>query len=138
MNNKDKQYAGRDSVEIMSISRDVGDAHIEDECIKILKSAKVKVGNKFPSTLGIQAARRKRNKGKVIVKFVNRKFASAAISNRSNLKGIDDFTNIYINSSLCPEFSFLDFAVRKAKKNKEIYSFRIKNGITLFQKDPSS
>ena len=85
---KDKQYARRDSVEIMGISRDVDDARIEDECIKIFKASKVKVGNKFPSTLDIQAAHCKRNKGKVILKFVNRKFGSAAISNRSNIKDI--------------------------------------------------
>ena len=103
------------------------------ECIKILKAAKVKVGNKFPGTLDIQGAHRKRNKGKVIVKFVNRKFADVAIANRSNLKDLADCKDIYINSSLCPEFSFIDFAVRKAKKNEEIFFYKMKNGVSLFQ-----
>ena len=40
------------------------------------------------------------------------------------------------NKKSCSLVSFI--TVRKAKKNKEIHFFWIKNGITFFQKDPSS
>ena len=67
--NKDKQYIRRETIEFSGISQDVGDDAIEDECLKILKAAKVKVGNRFPSTLDIHAAHRKGRKGIVILKF---------------------------------------------------------------------
>ena len=56
----------------------------------------------IPINLGYTSC--KRNRGKVILKFVNRKFASTAISNRSNLKDIDDFANIHINSVYVQNF----------------------------------
>ena len=89
--NKDKQYARRDSVEIMGIGRDVDGAHIEDERINILNAAKVMGWKQIPIDLGYTSCSSQSN-GKMILKFVNRKFATTAISNRSNLK--DDFTNI--------------------------------------------
>ena len=136
--NKDKQYIRRDSIDIVGINLAVADDDIEDECLKILKTAKVKIGNKFPTAMDIQAAHRKRNKNCVIVKFVNRKFAFGSISKRDNLRETDDYGNIYINSSLCPEFAFLNFAVRKAKRNKEIFFYKLKNGITFIQMEQNS
>ena len=120
-----KQYNRRDNIEIVGIDPVVRDEDIEEECIKILKAAKVKVGNKFPTTLDIQAAHRKGKKGTVIMKFVNRKFAYSAISNRANLKDSTDFNRIFINTSLCPEFGYLNFAVRKAKENNEILFYKM-------------
>ena len=73
-----KQYSRRDTIEIAGIKQDVADEHIEEECLKILKASKVKVANKFPTSIDIQAAHRKGRKGNVVVKFVNRKFAYAA------------------------------------------------------------
>ena len=133
--NKDKQYIRRETIEFSGISQDVGDDAIEYECLKILKAAKVKVGNRFPSTLDIHAAHRKGRKGIVILKFVNRKFAFSALSNRASLKNSNDYGNIFINQSLCPEFAFLNFAVRKAKRLNQIHFYKMKNGVTFIQKE---
>ena len=133
--NKDRQYARRETIELVGIPDDVDDADVEAECINILKSAKVKVGNKFPSPLDIHAAHRKGRKGTVILKFVNRKFAIAALSNRASLKGSNEYGNVFINQSLCPEFQFLNYAVRKAKRNNEIDFYKVKNGVTLVRKE---
>lgn len=130
--NKFKQHSRRDTIEIAGIKQEVADEQIEEECLKILKAAKVKVANKFPASLDIQAAHRKGRKGNVIVKFVNRKFAYTAVSNSRNLKDFDD-GDLYINTSLCPEFGFLNYAVRRAKKNQEILSYKMKNGVTFIQ-----
>ena len=105
----------------MGISADIEDTAIEDECLNIFKAAKVKVGNRFPTTLDIHAAHRKGRKGTVIVKFVNRKFAIASLTNRQNLKDSDVYGGVFINTSLCPEFGFLNFAVRRAKHGKVRY-----------------
>ena len=53
--NKDHQYGRRDSLEIVGIKHDVEDVEIEETCLKILKAAKVKVGNRFAGSLDIHA-----------------------------------------------------------------------------------
>ena len=60
--NINKQYQRRDTIEIAGIPNDVLDDEIEGECLKILKAAKAKVGSKFPNTLDIHAAHRKKGK----------------------------------------------------------------------------
>ena len=71
----------------------------------------------------------------MILKFVNRKFAGQALLNRYKLRELDDYSNSFINPSLCPEFSYLNYAVRKAKKNNEINDYKLKNGVSLIQKE---
>ena len=133
-----QQYSRRDTIEIAGIPSDTHDDYVEDECLKILKAASVKVGTKNPVKMDIQAAHWKKNKKSVIVKFVNRKFAASAITNRSNLKDKDiygDNTRLFINQSLCPEFAFINFVARKAKKDQLINFYKMKNGVTLVQKN---
>ena len=135
--NLQKQYERRTCIEISGIPETIEDGDIEDAVIKVLKSAKAKAHSKFPSHLDIHAAHRKGKKGVVICKFVNRKFAYSALYNSSNLKDSDVFENgeaIYINPSLCPEFGFLHFAVRKAKKNKIIHSYKVRHGVMYIKK----
>ena len=48
------------------------------------------------------------------------------------MKEFDD-DDLYINTSLCPEFGFLNYAVRRAKKNQEIVSYKMKHGVTFMQ-----
>ena len=131
--NENLQYGRRDTCDISGISMDINDADIEEECLKILKTAKVKVSNRFPNSLDIHAAHRKGKKGVVIIKFVNRKWANTARYNSSNLKN-SDYQGVYINPSFCPEFGYLNFAVRKAKANGEINHYKLKNGLTFIQK----
>ena len=135
--NLQKQYERRSSIEITGIPQSVEDGDIEDAVIKVLKSAKAKAHSKFPSHLDIHAAHRKGKKGVVICKFVNRKYAYSALYNSPNLKNSDVFENgeaIYINPSLCPEFAFLHFAVRKAKKDKVIHSYKVRHGVMFMKK----
>ena len=132
--NKDKQYFRRDSLEIAGIDREVGDDEIENECLRILKTAKVKVGNRFPSTLDVHAAHRIGRKGNVIIKFVNRKWAETSLVKASSLKQTEGYENIYVNASLCPEYKYLNFAVRQAKRNNEIHYYKVKNGMNYIQK----
>ena len=136
--NLGNQYSRRDTIEICGIPRDVEDTRVEDECLKILKTVNAKIGTKSPTKMDIQAAHWKQNKKSVIVKFVNRKFAASALTNRSSLKDKDiygDNSRIFINQSLCPEFGFINFAVRRAKKNNEIHFYKMKHGATIVQKE---
>ena len=135
--NLQKQYERRSSIEISGIPTSVPDEEIEEACITVIKAAKAKAHNKFPGHFDIQAAHRKGKKGIVICKFVNRKFAYSAVSNGKNLKGVEIFEGgepVYINSSLCPEFGYLHFAVRQAKKNNKLHSYRVRQGVMYVKK----
>ena len=92
------------------------------------------MGNRYPNTLDVHAAHRIGRKGNVIFKFVNRKWASTVMKNAANLKDTENYKNLYINASLCPEFKFLNYAVRRAKRNGEIHYYKVKNGTTSIQK----
>jgi hypothetical protein len=130
--NLTKQYIRRDCIEITGIPDSVEDNKIEDAVINVIKAAEAKVHNRYPSYMDIQAAHRKGRNGVVICKFVNRKHAFGAIVNSSKLKGKDVFENggkVYVNASLCPEFAFLHYAVRKAKKEGEIHSYKVRHGV---------
>ena len=134
--NLQKQYERRSCIEISGIPNSVADNDIEDAVIKVLKTAKAKVHTKFPSHMDIQAAHRKGKKGVVICKFVNRKFAYSALYSSANLKDADVFETgapVYVNPSLCPEFGFLHFAVRKAKKDKRIHSYKVRHGVMMIK-----
>ena len=92
--NKDR-HLRRDTIEFVGISADIPDDKIEDECLGILKAARVKVGNKFPAAKDVDAAHRKGRKGIVILKCVNRKFASQALLNRYKLRELNDYSDIF-------------------------------------------
>ena len=93
---------------------------LEDEIIRIYDVAQVNVnGTQFVKT-DIQACHRVGKKNIVIVKFVNRKFANEGLYCGKNLKNNSPYpAPTYINYSFCPEFRFLNYLVRQAKKSKE-------------------
>ena len=90
----------------------------------------MKLEKKFATGYDIQASHRKEKKGTVIVKFTNRKFAYEALWNSHNHP---EYGSIYLNESLCPEFSFIQFVVRKAKKDGKIAKYSTRNGIISIQ-----
>ena len=114
---------------------DIEPEDVEDEVLKVMKAANVKVDGKHVRKIDIQAAHYKRNKS-VIVKFVNRKFAETAIANGNLLKDkrlFDNDKNIYVNNSFCREFAFINFAIRQAKKKSEICLYKLKHGVNYVQ-----
>ena len=83
----------------------------------------------------IQACHRIGKKGKTIVKFVNRKFAREGLVQGKNLKNAKLYPNagIYINTSFCPEFGYLNFLIRKLKADGKIFRYKTRNGINFIQ-----
>ena len=111
-------------MEIVGIPQDVKDERLEEEVIDILKEAEVRVNRQSPKKMDIQAVHHLKNRKVTIVKMVNRKFAKEALICRRSLRDssrYDANTNFFINDSLCPEFKFLNFAIRNALKSKEIF-----------------
>ena len=127
-----EQYGRRESLEITGIPKRVDQNALEDEVIKIFNEAKVEVHGKKLEARDIAACHRIGRKGETtICKFVSRKFAYAGLVNGKNLKGSKLYGdgNIFINNSLCREFSHYGYLIRKLKKSKAILGYTQKHGV---------
>ena len=135
--NKNLQYLRRDTIEICGIPPVIPQNNLEEEVIKIFNAAKVTVHGKTLDYGDIQACHRiGKKKETTIYKFVNRKFAREAMYCGKNLKGCDLYHNngkIFLNDSFCDEFRYLNFVIRKAKRNNKIFRWKVRNGINFIQ-----
>ena len=132
--NSSLQYNRRDTVEISGIPGDTPQTQLEDEVIKNFNLAGVTVEGQKLDKLQIHACHRIGKKGKTIVKTVNRKFAEQGLFCGKNLKGNSPYdTPVYINPSLCDEYNFLNFIIRKAKREGRIHWYKIRKGINSVQ-----
>ena len=129
------QYQRRDTVEITGIPQNVHQDNLEDEVIAIFDAMEVKVNGNQLSKIQIHACHRIGKKNVVIVKVVNRKFATKALYSGSKLKDVNMYGNskIYVNNSFCREFQFFNFLIRKASKAKIINRYKIKHGVMFVQ-----
>ena len=112
-----------------------------DEVIDIFKEAKVQVNRQPLKKSDVQVVHRLQNEKTVICKVVNRKFVKEALYNGINLKGTKRYGEkhpVYINDSFCPEFTYLNYCVRKAQKRGAILRYKIRNGVTFAQKSIES
>ena len=134
--NRHIQYQRRNTIEITGIPNTVKQEELEQEVCKIFDAAGVKVNGHKLDPYDIQACHRTGKKGKTICKFVNRKFAYEGIYNGKNLKDkklYGEESNVYINPSLCKEYQYLNYVIRKAKGENKIFRWRVKHGVNLIQ-----
>ena len=134
--NRHIQYQMRDTIEISGIPTSVKQNDLEGEVLKIFETAGVEVNGYKLDYYHIQACHRIGKKGVTICKFVNRKFANNAIYSGKNLKVKELYgtnSGVYINSSLCKEYGFLNFQIRNAKKQGKIFRWKLKHGVNLIQ-----
>ena len=139
--NMTNQYYRRDQLEISGIPPSVKDNEMEDEVIEILTEANVKLEGKPVKRHMLEAAHRIGKANKVVVKFANRKIARTALIKKKNLKGSTRYgeeTAIYMNDFLIPEFGYLNFVIRSAYKQKQLYRYKIRNGISSVQVNEDS
>ena len=132
--NRNLQYLRRDTIEISGIPANIDDKHLEDEVLNLYDIADVSVHGRKVTKHDIQACHRIGKKGVTIVKFLNRKFANERLYCGRNLKGNSPYTaQVYINSSLCREYKFLNLLIRKAKREGELFRYKVRKGITSVQ-----
>ena len=122
---ENQQYQRRSNIVISGIPSSIKDENVGSTVVDILNKIDVPVAPR-----DIQAAHRiGRYKERTIVRFVNRKDAEAALSNRRTLKdfdatsvGLEKGTKIYIEENFCPFISKIGFMCRKLKRGKHIFS----------------
>ena len=129
------QYSRRDTIEVTGIPANVVSQNLEEEVVKIYEKAGVQINGKRLDSSDIQACHRIGKKNITICKFVNRKFAREGLVCGRNLKGSNIYgtSPVYINTSFCPEFKFLNFLIRKAKSRGEIFRWKVRNGVNSIQ-----
>ena len=133
---KTAQYYRRDTVEISGIPSSVKQDDLEDEVIRIYEAAGVRVDGQALDKLQIAACHFiGKKKNKTIVKFVNRKFANEGLYGSKNLKGkqLYEGSPVYINNNFCNQYAYINFLVRKAAKNKKVFRYKVKHGITMIK-----
>ena len=119
-------------MEISGIPASVGIENLEEAVVNICNEANVKVHGKSVTKFDLEAVHRIGKKNGTIARFVNRKFAYEALHCGKNLKGKDIFKanqGIYINPSLCWEFKFIGYVIRKLKGTGLVEQYRIRNGV---------
>ena len=134
--NRHIQYQRRNTVEISGIPTAVKQDELEKEVCRIFDVAGVQVNGHKLDPFQIQACHRIGRKGNTICQFVNRKYAYEGIYNGKNLKDKNLFgedSKVYINPSLCKEYQYLNYIIRKAKGGNKIFRWRVKHGINLIQ-----
>ena len=62
---------------------------------------------------------------------MSRKWAYQGVFNGKNLKDKNIYgrSSVYINTSFCNEFKYLNFIIRKAKASGKLFRWKIKNGV---------
>ena len=125
------QYGRRSTIEITGIPANVDQKDLEGHVINIFKEANVKVHGNSLDHMDIEACHRIGKKNKVIARFTNRKFARESLYKSKNLKGTKLYGDqaIYINESLCKQFHYIGFVIRKLKRCEMIESYKIRNGV---------
>lgn len=122
----DNQYGRLENIEISGIPAKSNDSELEDIVIGIANDIDVDV-----ESCDISACHRLgRDRGDVIVRFVNRKLADAMFRNAPKLKGLDlsgllgaAHKPVYVNPNLCPELKSMRWKARKMKEAGNVARF---------------
>lgn len=130
-----QQYLRRETVEVIGLPDELTDQkQLEEKVVEIFHHAGVNV-----TTRDFHAIHRLKKKSVVIAKCVNRRDAIAVLRAKKKLREVDDAAKkklgvsgkIFINESLCPEFSRLFGVCNALYKKKKISSSYTINGKIL-------
>ena len=114
------QYGRRECIDISNISERIGQHRLEDYVLEVLKEVGVTVTKRDLMAVHRLGKRRKNGNRNVIVKFVNRKDARTALSNKSKLGKSESFKALRIRENLCPERRSIFNRLYKMLMNDEI------------------
>ena len=100
------QYSRQETVEVIGIPSSIRDQDLEGKVRNIFEEISANIDER-----DMQACHRYREKGRTILKFVNRKDFTNILRVKKNLKHLDpsklsfsEGTKIFINESLCPYY----------------------------------
>ena len=122
-------------MEISGIPSDIPQNALENAVIKVFEEAGVEVHGEKLKPMYIHACHRIGTKGITICKFTNRKFAREGLVCGRNLKDKKPYgeSKIYINTSFCREYKYLNFVIRKCKADGRIFRWKVRNGTNFVQ-----
>ena len=130
-----QQYTRRNNIEISGLPETIEDKSLEDTVIKIAKAVDIPIGKNDIEACH-RLSRRKKDNGprRIIVRFVNRKFAEKFMRKGNELRKpyifekADLTEKIYINNNLCSYYRYLWGKVKSLYQKQLIDSFWVFNG----------
>ena len=135
------QYSRKKCVEVVGISRQVDDKHLEAKVLSVFQ----KVGCTTAPEFIDDCHRLGKNNDWIIVKFTRRKVCKQVLQVKKDLKDIfaDDLdlprgTKIFVNQSLCPYYRILRSKTIRLQSMGKINSFFISSGTVKLKIDKNS
>ena len=131
------QYGRRPTIEISGVSEDIPQSELEKYvALNILHPIGIRVGYWDISTCHRLAKKNQSQPSPVVVRFVNRKHAVAAIKNRFLLKYLP-IKDIFITDNLCPENQAIFDELCRLKNNGVVSQVWSYNGKPTFKASSS-
>ena len=135
------QYSRKKCVEVVGISRQVDDKHLEAKVLSVFQ----KVGCTTAPEFIDDCQRLGKNNDWIIVKFTRRKVCKQVLQVKKDLKDItaDDLdlprgTKIFVNQCLCPYYRILRSKTIRLQSMGKINSFFISSGTVKLKIDKNS
>ena len=129
------QYGRRESIEIANIPETIPQNKLEEYVVKFLNIINVKVHH-YDIVAVHRLGKKMRNKPRnVIVRFLNRKHAFAALKNKRLIvsKNLLEYKNLYLSENLCPYNKQIFNKLYKLKKLNQIHGVWSYNGNVFMQ-----
>ena len=134
------QYVRREIIEISPVPRLISDQNLEEQVCEALSLTGIKVEDK-----DLYACHRMKRRGRVIIKFKDRKLRYQVMTNRkklmekkNELKELHFEESLFLSDSICTENYNLFYKYRLLKNAKKIYAcWFFNNGINVRLMDKS-
>ena len=118
------QYVRREIIEISPVPGSISDQNLEEQVCKALSLTGIKVKDK-----DLHACHRMKRRGRVILKFKDRKLRYQVMANRkklmekkNELKELHFEESLYLSDSMCTENHNLFYKCRQLKNAKRIHA----------------
>ena len=118
------QYVRREIIEISPVLGSISDRNLEEQVCKALSLTGINVEHK-----DLHACQRMKRRGRVILKFKDRKFRYQVMANRkkliekkNELKELHFDESLYLSDSMCTENHHLFYKCRQLKYAKRVHA----------------
>ena len=134
-----QQYNRRESIEISGVPENIPQSELERKMIDVLRRSGVHnlCHYEIAACHRLQGKKFGEKTKLVIIRFVNRKRAYEALSNRRNLRHIHDLPGLFVHNSLCFKYSEIYEKCRELRNNNELAKYWIYNGFVHIKRTDS-
>ena len=137
---KGEQYSRRNNVELSDIPKSICDEDLENTVINICKEYGIVVeARNIEGFHRLPLSRNSRGRDKkVIVKFVNRKYAEALLKDKKRISGknvehLHVINKVFVSASLCPYYRYIWGKCKDLQRQGEVHHVFYRGGIVCIK-----